>query len=103
MIRFLVLYKQPTDAAAFDRHYSEVHIPLTKSLPELRSYTVSRKTRLVRGEDPYYLIAELDWDDKGAMQRAFASPAGVESAKDVDELAKVCPDISSMFYEVETL
>jgi uncharacterized protein (TIGR02118 family) len=103
MIRFLVLYKQPTDTEAFDRHYSEVHIPLAKSLPELRSYTISRKTTLARGEDAVYLIAELDWDDMDAMQRAFGSPVGRECGKDVDELAKVCPDISSLIYEVETL
>jgi uncharacterized protein (TIGR02118 family) len=103
MIRFLVLYKQPTDAEAFDRHYSEVHVPLAKSLPELRSYTISRKATVVRGEDPYYLIAELDWDDMSAIQRAFGSPIGRECGQDVDELAKVCPDISSLIYEVETL
>jgi uncharacterized protein (TIGR02118 family) len=103
MIRFLVLYKQPTDTEAFDRHYSEVHIPLAKSLPDLRSYTLSRKATVVRGEDPYYLVAQLDWDDMASMQRAFASPLGRECGTDVDELAKICPDISSVIYEVETL
>jgi uncharacterized protein (TIGR02118 family) len=103
MIRFLVLYKQPTDVEAFDRHYRDIHVPLAKSLPGLRSYTVSRNTALVRGDQPYHLIAELDWDDQAAMQQAFGSPLGRECAQDVDELAKVCPDISSLIYEVETL
>jgi uncharacterized protein (TIGR02118 family) len=103
MIRFLVLYKQPTDTEAFDRHYFDIHVPLAKSLPELRGYSIGRNVTLVRGGDPYYLIAELDWDDKGAMQRAFGSELGRQSAKDVDELAKVCPDISSVIYEVEAL
>ena len=103
MIRFLVLYKQPTDVEAFDRHYNDVHVPLAKSLPELRSYTVSRNTALVRGDQTYHLIAELDWDDMPAMQRAFKSPVGRDAAADVDELAKVCPDISSLVYEVEAL
>jgi len=30
MVRFLVLYDPPEDPAAFDKHYTEVHIPLAK-------------------------------------------------------------------------
>ena len=103
MVRFLVLYKQPTDVEAFDRHYRDIHVPLAKSLPELRSYTISRNTAVVRGADPYYLVAELDWDDMDALKRCFASPAGQQAAMDVDELAKICPVIDSLVYEVETL
>jgi uncharacterized protein (TIGR02118 family) len=36
MIRFLVLYRQPSDVAAFERHYLGVHVPLAKQLPGLR-------------------------------------------------------------------
>ncbi len=31
MVRFLVLYDTPPDPEEFDRHYREVHIPLTRS------------------------------------------------------------------------
>ena len=37
MVRFMVLYDQPEDAEAFDRHYRVVHIPLAKKLPGLRA------------------------------------------------------------------
>jgi hypothetical protein len=30
MVRFLVLYDTPEDPEVFDKHYSEVHIPLAK-------------------------------------------------------------------------
>ena len=36
MVRFIVLYDKPEDTEAFDRHYREIHIPLTKKLPGLR-------------------------------------------------------------------
>ena len=36
MVRFLVLYDTPEDPAVFDKHYSEVHIPLAKQLPGLQ-------------------------------------------------------------------
>jgi uncharacterized protein (TIGR02118 family) len=87
MVRFLVLYDQPADPAAFDQHYREVHIPLTKQLPGLRRYTLSRDTAPVRGGTSYYLVAELDWDDRAALQRAFASPAAQAAAADVPNLA----------------
>lgn len=100
MVRFLVLYPSPTDPAAFDRHYYDVHLPLAKQLPGLRSYTVSRNSSSVRGPEPYYLIAELEWDDMASLQRDFASPLGQETARDVDHLAELCPGIHSMVYEL---
>ena len=33
MVRFLVLYDTPEDPAVFDKHYSEVRIPLAKHFP----------------------------------------------------------------------
>ena len=100
MVRFIVLYDQPEDAEAFDRHYREVHIPLAKKLPGLRRYTISRNARPVRGGDLYYLVAELDWDDIEALQRDFRSPEGQATAADV---AKLAPEgkVRSMIYELE--
>ena len=99
MVRFLVLYNSPPEAEAFDRHYREVHIPLAKKLPGLRRYTVSRNPAPVRGGEPYYLVAELDWDDMAALQRAFQSPEGRATAQDVSNLASGA--VQSMIYELE--
>lgn len=99
-VRFLVLYDTPDDPVAFDRHHREVHIPLVRDIPGVRRYTISRNAVLVRGEEPYYLIAELEWDSRAALQAAFASPAGQAAARDVTELA---PDarVRSMIFDVE--
>lgn len=101
MVRFLVMYPQPTDAAAFEQHYFGVHVPLAKKLLGLRSYTVSRNMALIRGQDPIYMIAELDWDDMASLRRDFASPLGLEAGRDVDKLAELCPGISSMTFQLE--
>jgi uncharacterized protein (TIGR02118 family) len=103
MVRFLVLYGKPTDAEAFDRHYREVHIPLARTLPGLRRYTVSRNPARVRGGGPYYLIAELDWDDGPALQRAFQSSEGRATAADAAYLATLSPGMQSMTFELEEL
>jgi len=86
MVRFLVLYDTPEDPAAFDKHYNEVHIPLAKQLPGLRRYTVSKNVAPVRGKQ-YYLVAELDWESTEAMQAAFGSEIGKQSAADVLKFA----------------
>jgi uncharacterized protein (TIGR02118 family) len=99
MVRFLVLYSTPLDAEAFERHYRDVHIPLARKLPGLRRYTISRPAAPVRGENPYYLIAELDWDDMAALQQAFSSPQGQAAAQDVPTFAT--GGVLSMVCELE--
>ena len=67
MARFIAMYSAPSDPEAFDQHYREVHIPLANQLPGLRRYTLSKNARLIRGQEPWYLIAELEWDDIGRV------------------------------------
>ena len=97
MVRFLVLYETPEDPAAFDKHYDEIHIPLVKQLPGLLSYTVSRNLAAL-DEAKYYLIAELDWENMAAMQAAFASEIGVQTAADVPKFAPT--GVHRLMYEV---
>ena len=92
------MYNKPADPEAFDRHYREVHIPLAKKLPGLRRYTVSRGVSAGRGEG-CYLIAELEWDDMAALQRAFASPEGKAASEDVPAFAT--GGSQTMIYEIE--
>jgi len=99
MVRYLVLFDTPPDPEAFDRHYREVHVPLAKSLPGLRRYSISRAPTSVRGE-PYYLVAALDWDDMTALQEAFRSPAGQATGRDVANLASA-DRVRSMSFELE--
>jgi uncharacterized protein (TIGR02118 family) len=100
MVRFLAVYDKPDDPQAFDRHYREVHIPLAKKLPGLRRYTISRNPTPTRDREPYYLIAELDWEDMTELQRAFQTPEGRATADDVGNLAPR-DKVRTMIYELE--
>ena len=82
-MRLTVLYDQPADPAAFDKYYSEVHIPLAKQLPGLLRYTVSRGLR----DKQYYLVAELDFESMEAMRAALGSEIGKQTAADVENFA----------------
>jgi uncharacterized protein (TIGR02118 family) len=88
--RFLAVYETPADPAAFDRHYREVHIPLLRQLPGLRRQVVSRDVTALHGE-PYYLIAELDWDTMAELRAAFATPEGQATAADAAKLQELAP------------
>ena len=95
MVRLLVLYNRPDDAAAFDKHYTEVHIPLAKKLPGLLRYTISRN---LPPDAQYYLVAELDWEDMAAAHAALGAPVGAETAADVAKFATT--GASTLLYEV---
>src|SRR5260370_41709226 len=41
MAKVVVLYKNPKNADAFDKHYSSFHIPLAKKIPGLKKYDIS--------------------------------------------------------------
>jgi uncharacterized protein (TIGR02118 family) len=88
MARLVVMYKSPKDAAAFDRHYFETHIPIAKKIPGLRKYETSKGTVATpSGDSDYHLIAILHFDNLPAIQKAFASPEGQAAAADVQTFA----------------
>ena len=102
MTRFLILYNTPDDVHAFERHYHDTHTPLARKMPGLRRFTIGRNVVAIPGGEPYYLVAELDWDDRAVLQRALQSHQGQATAQDLaDHLARRSPGVRSMIYEVE--
>jgi uncharacterized protein (TIGR02118 family) len=97
--RFLAVYETPAEPETFDRHYREVHIPLAQRLPGLRRYVVSGDVVSVRG-DPYYLVAELEWDTMEDLRAAFASGAGRATAADAAQLQQLAT-VRSMVYTAD--
>ena len=102
MTRILVLYNQPSDPAAFDRYYFATHIPLAKTIPGLRSYTINSASPVViAGNQPPYLIAQLEFDSMAAMQAAMASPQGQATAADVANFAQ--SGVSILAFDTRTV
>jgi uncharacterized protein (TIGR02118 family) len=85
--RFIVLWERPTDPEAFEHHYRDVHIPLARKIPGLRSYAICDDPLPVRGE-PCFRVAELRWDTMDDLRTGFASPEGRATADDVVELTR---------------
>src|SRR3954453_7531919 len=103
MVRFIAVYPTPTDIEGFERHYFDVHVPLAKRLPGLRKYTVSREVTTLRGSEPCYFVAALDWDDADSLNRDFESQLGLQTARDLDKLEKLCPGVRTAVFEFEEL
>src|ERR1700689_3121929 len=88
MAQLVVIYKTPRDAAAFDKHYADKHIPLAKKIPGVRKYQVSQgPVASPAGPSGVHLVAILQFDDMAAIQKAFASPEGQAAAADVQTFA----------------
>jgi uncharacterized protein (TIGR02118 family) len=88
MAHVVVMYKTPKDAAAFDKHYFETHIPIAKKMPGLRKFEVSRgPVATPAGPSVFHLIATLYFDSMAQIQAAFASAEGKAAAADVQKFA----------------
>jgi uncharacterized protein (TIGR02118 family) len=85
--RLIVQYGQPTDPAAFDRHYRDVHVGLAKDIPGLLRFTIGHPQSLDPAAPAPYLVAELDFDSADVMATALGSDGGLAAAADVANFA----------------
>jgi uncharacterized protein (TIGR02118 family) len=95
MVKLIALYKTPEDKEGFDRHYDEIHTPLVKKMPGLRKLEIARITGAPIGEPKHYLIAEMYFDDKDALDASLASAEGKATGRDLMSFAAT---LVTMFY-----
>jgi len=88
MIKLVALYKTPEDKEFFDKHYTEVHMPLVAKIPGLVKSEVSRLKSLPGTDSGYYMMAEMYYQDMDSFNAAMASPEGKASAKDLANFAR---------------
>ena len=94
MAELVVLYKTPKDAAAFDKHYAETHIPLAKKLPGLTKYAVSTgPVGSTAGPSGVHLVAILSFNSVADIQAAFGSAEGKAAAGDMPKFASGDADL----------
>ena len=88
MVKLVVMYGQPEDAAAFDAYYAGTHIPLVEKIPNLRRFEACKVLGTPDGgAAPYYYHAELCFDDAAALESSLASPEGQAAGADVETFA----------------
>jgi uncharacterized protein (TIGR02118 family) len=88
MCRLTVLYGHPRDAAAFDRYYRDVHIPIARRMKGLKGWTIGKVESAVPGEKaPYYMIVGLYAEKRADFDVILASPEGQATIADVPNFA----------------
>jgi uncharacterized protein (TIGR02118 family) len=88
MVKLVVAYGAPEDPAAFDSYYAETHVPLAQKIPGLRRFEAGKVLGTPDGSPaPYYLIAELAFDDPEQLQAAMESQEGRATADDLSNFA----------------
>ena len=88
MVRLLVLYGQPKDPAAFDKHYRDVHLPIARRMKGLKKWTIGKVTGTADGQpSPYYYMADLYMESRAEFEELLASPEGQAAVADVPNYA----------------
>jgi uncharacterized protein (TIGR02118 family) len=103
MLKFMVVLFRRTELshAQFRRHLEDVHAPLAKSLPGLRKYTQNYPCDDGKRNMPGWdAIIELWFENRDAMEAAWASPHGVASDADLPVFADLTRTTWSAVEEV---
>ena len=88
MIKLVVAYGPPEDAAAFDEYYAGTHAPLAQKIPGLRRFEAGKVLGTPDGTPaPFYYLAELSFDDADALQTALGTQEGQAAAGDLPNFA----------------
>jgi len=87
-MNLIALYKTPADPAGFDKTYFEVHLSLIKKVPGLHGVRVTRITRTVKGEEGWYMMAEMSFADADSRKAAMRSPEMAAAGENLDSFAK---------------
>lgn len=88
MIKLTVLYGHPTDIAAFEKYYSNTHLP---KAAKMKGHTKLELTKLLSSPDgsqpEYYRMAEFWFSSPETMQQTMESPEGQATAEDLANFA----------------
>jgi uncharacterized protein (TIGR02118 family) len=87
----VVLYNQPKDTAAFEKYYSETHLPLLAANAKEIGFTKGlfvKFTSTLDGKPPtIYRKAELTFSSMAALKKGVATPGFKKVADDIANFA----------------
>ena len=114
-----VIYKQPKSPAAFEKYYSEKHLPLVTSKQQEIGFTKAELTKFTStldGKKPtFYRQAELYFDNMDALKKGVATPGfkavgddlknfatggliGLIAVETGDKGTAACPALATVIY-----
>jgi uncharacterized protein (TIGR02118 family) len=86
-----VIYKNPKDSAAFEKYYSETHLPLVTTSRNAMGFKKAELTKFVSnlegGAPPRYRQEELDFSSIDALKKGLETSAFQKIAADLGKFA----------------
>jgi len=83
MYKLVALYKTPQNTDEFEKHYKEIHTPITLKIPKMKEVRVNRVFGAPNGKPEYYMQAELCFETKEDFKEAMKSKEAMLSGKDL--------------------
>jgi uncharacterized protein (TIGR02118 family) len=88
MVKLLVLYRPPEDAAAFEDHFANWHLPLAAKIPFVQRFEAGRVLGAPDGDDsPYYRVAEFWFQSEETLHHALGTNEGRAAVADLPRFA----------------
>ena len=87
MNKVTVLYKHPQDEAAFEKYYSDIHIPLAAKIPDVDCVEFTKFSPGPGGQPAFYRMAELYFETEEIMMQSLGSEEGKAAAGDLPNFA----------------
>jgi uncharacterized protein (TIGR02118 family) len=86
-VKLTVVYDNPKDPAAFEQHYTSVHVPLAQKVPNVRRAELAKVFPKEDGSPtPAYRTADLYFDSYDDACAAVATPEGQAAIKDAVQI-----------------
>jgi uncharacterized protein (TIGR02118 family) len=86
--KIVALYKKPQNPQEFDKRYFEEHVPLVNKMPGVQRWEIAKYAGAVNGEQPYYMIVELYYENLDALKASLESKEGKVAGDHIMSFAK---------------
>src|ERR1700758_2822615 len=93
-VKLIVAYPQPTDASAFEKVYTQEHVPM--AIANLHGKTKMVATKVLpspQAENPVYRIAEVHFSSLEALQKCAESAGGKQTLANAVKISSGGPPV----------
>ncbi len=88
MLKVKVLYGHPESPDAFEKYYSDTHLPLAAKMNYVARVELTKFTSAPGGDKPaFYRMAELYFKSISDMEKSLGSEEGQATVEDINVFA----------------
>ncbi len=88
MVKVIVIYGHPTDPEAFEKYYSETHLPIAAQIPGIAKVELTKVLGTPDGAQATdYRMAEVYFNSMEELQAGMGSAEGQATVSDLSNFA----------------